>query len=110
MKLTIVRGDITEQRVDAIVVGGGVMGASTAWWLARRGVSTVVLEQFEPEHTRGSSHGGSRIFRLAYPEPFWVGLARAAGLPAPSTGPTPGRPEALQIAAAATSTGWEVPG
>ena len=54
------------------------MGASTAWWLARRGLSTVVLEQFEPEHTRGSSHGGSRIFRLAYPEPFWVGLARAA--------------------------------
>jgi sarcosine oxidase len=66
------------QRVDAIVVGGGVMGAATAWWLAQRGGSVVVLEQFEPEHVRGSSHGGSRIFRLAYPDPFWVGLARAA--------------------------------
>jgi sarcosine oxidase len=66
------------QRVDAIVVGGGVMGTAAAWQLARRGWSVVLLEQFEPEHTRGSSHGGSRIFRLAYPDPFWIDLARAA--------------------------------
>lgn len=61
-----------------IVVGGGVMGTAAAWQLARRGSTVVVLEQFEPEHTRGSSHGGSRIFRLAYPDPFWIDLARAA--------------------------------
>jgi sarcosine oxidase len=66
------------QQVDAIVVGAGVMGSAAAWQLARRGWSVVVLEQFEPEHTRGSSHGGSRIFRLAYPEPFWIALAREA--------------------------------
>ncbi len=66
------------ERVDAIVVGGGIMGAAAAWQLARRGWSVRLLEQFEPEHTRGSSHGGSRIFRLAYPEPFWIDLARAA--------------------------------
>jgi sarcosine oxidase len=66
------------QRVDAIVVGGGIMGASTAWSLARRGRSVVLLEQFGPGHTRGSSHGGSRIYRLAYPDPVYVDLARAA--------------------------------
>lgn len=66
------------QRLDGIVVGGGVMGAAAAWQLARRGFSVVVLEQFEPEHTRGSSHGGSRIFRFGYPDPFWIELARAA--------------------------------
>ena len=66
------------QRLDGIVVGAGVMGAAAAWQLARRGSSVVVLEQFEPEHTRGSSHGGSRIFRLAYPDQFWIDLARAA--------------------------------
>jgi sarcosine oxidase len=66
------------RRVDAVVVGGGIMGASTAWALVRRGWSVVMVEQFEPAHTRGSSHGGSRIFRLAYPEPFWIELARAA--------------------------------
>lgn len=66
------------QQVDAVVVGGGIMGAASAWSLARRGWSVVMLEQFEPGHTRGSSHGGSRIFRLAYPEPFWVRFARIA--------------------------------
>jgi sarcosine oxidase len=66
------------RRVDAVVVGGGIMGTATAWALVRRGWSVVLLEQFEPGHTRGSSHGGSRIFRLAYPDPFWIELARAA--------------------------------
>jgi sarcosine oxidase len=66
------------QRVDAVVVGGGIMGAASAWSLVRRGWSVVLLEQFEPAHTRGSSHGGSRIFRLAYPDPFWIELARTA--------------------------------
>ena len=54
------------------------MGASTAWSLARRGRSVVLLEQFGPGHTRGSSHGGSRIYRLAYPDPVYIDLARAA--------------------------------
>ena len=54
------------------------MGSSTAWWLARRGVDVVLLEQFEQGHVRGSSHGGSRIFRLAYPEPDYVALAQRA--------------------------------
>src|SRR4051812_47016692 len=54
------------------------MGAAAAWRLARRGWSVELLEQFEPVHNRGSSHGGSRIFRLAYPEPFWIDLCCAA--------------------------------
>ena len=54
------------------------MGAAGAWSLARRGRSVVMLEQHEPAHVRGSSHGGSRISRLAYPELFWIELARAA--------------------------------
>jgi sarcosine oxidase len=66
------------QRVDAVVVGTGVMGAATAWSLARRGRDVVALDRFGPGHDRGSSHGGSRIFRLAYPDPAWVELAMAA--------------------------------
>lgn len=61
-----------------VVVGAGVMGSATAWWLARRGVDVVVVEQFEPGHRRGSSHGSTRIFRLAYPEPAYVDMARRA--------------------------------
>lgn len=64
--------------VDAIVVGAGAMGSATAWWLARRGRSVVLLEQFEQGHARGSSHGATRIFRFAYPDPDYVRLAQAA--------------------------------
>ncbi|MGV9269130.1 N-methyl-L-tryptophan oxidase [Kitasatospora sp. NPDC003701] len=63
---------------DVVVVGGGVMGSSAAWHLAARGHRVTLLEQFAPGHSRGSSHGSSRIFRLAYPEPFYVSLALRA--------------------------------
>lgn len=60
------------------VVGGGVMGSATAWHLATRGVEVVVLEQFGPGHVRGSSHGGSRIFRFAYEDLEYVAMAQRA--------------------------------
>lgn len=66
------------RRVDAIVVGAGVMGAASARALAERGRETVLFEQFELGHVRGSSHGASRIFRLAYPQTDYVELARRA--------------------------------
>src|SRR5215211_7123953 len=66
------------RRVDVVVVGAGAMGSATAWHLARRGRSVALLERFERGHVRGSSHGGSRIFRLAYDDPHYVHLARAA--------------------------------
>jgi sarcosine oxidase len=69
---------VFERTADVVVVGAGVMGSATAWRLARRGVSVVLLEQFEPGHVRGSSHGGSRIFRFAYPDDHYVRLAMQA--------------------------------
>jgi sarcosine oxidase len=66
------------ERVDIAVVGGGVMGLATAWALRRAGREPVVLEQFRVGHTHGSSHGATRIFRLAYAEEQWVRLAREA--------------------------------
>jgi len=64
--------------VDVAVIGAGAMGSATAWWLARRDFDVVLLEQFGPGHTRGSSHGGSRIFRLAYDDPEYVRMAQEA--------------------------------
>jgi sarcosine oxidase len=51
------------------------MGLATARALACRGWAVTIYEQFEVGHKRGSSHGRSRIFRLAYPDPDWVRLA-----------------------------------
>jgi sarcosine oxidase len=52
------------------------MGAATAYALARDGRDVTLYEQFEVGHTRGSSHGRSRIVRLAYPEVEFVELAK----------------------------------
>jgi sarcosine oxidase len=64
--------------VDVVVVGGGAMGSAAAWQLARRGVDVLLLERFAPGHTRGASHGASRIFRVSYTEPVYIGLAHEA--------------------------------
>jgi sarcosine oxidase len=66
------------QRFDVIVVGGGAMGTSAARWLARRDLSTLLLERFEIGHARGSSGGPTRIFRLTYEHPDDVRMARRA--------------------------------
>ncbi len=66
------------ERVDVAVVGGGVTGLAAAWALARAGREPLVLEQFRVGNTHGSSHGATRIFRLAYEEPEWVLLAQEA--------------------------------
>jgi sarcosine oxidase len=63
---------------DVAVIGAGLNGLATAWALDRAGVDVVVYEQFEQGHTRGSSHGRTRIFRLAYPEETWVRFAQEA--------------------------------
>jgi len=65
---------MSADRVDAVIIGAGLAGSATAWALARRGRSAVVLEAFQPGHRRGSSHGSARIFRRAYPDPLYVGL------------------------------------
>src|SRR3954463_2940137 len=64
--------------VDVVVVGAGAMGSAAAWWLVREGRSVALLERFEAGHVRGSPPGPSRIFRLAYPDRFYVDLAQRA--------------------------------
>lgn len=60
------------------VVGAGVMGCAAAWALRERGADVTVYEQFELDNARGSSHGRSRIFRIAYHDPYWIRLAQEA--------------------------------
>ena len=65
-------------QAEVVVVGAGIMGSATAHALARRGHDVLLLEQFHVGHEHGSSHGRSRIVRLAYPEVEFVELAKEA--------------------------------
>jgi sarcosine oxidase len=68
-----------QQHFDAIVIGVGGVGSAAAFHLARRGAKVLGLDRFPPGHDRGSSHGRSRIIRLAYFEhPDYVPLLRRA--------------------------------
>jgi glycine/D-amino acid oxidase-like deaminating enzyme len=60
------------------IIGAGVVGCATAWALSGRGADVTLVEQFEPGHAAGSSHGRTRIVRLAYPDLAWVALAEEA--------------------------------
>lgn len=55
------------------------MGCAALAHLARRGADVVGLEQHAVGHAHGSSHGRSRVFRLAYEDPGYAELGREAG-------------------------------
>lgn len=64
---------------DAIVIGTGGVGSAALFHLAQRGLRVLGLDRFPPGHDRGSSHGETRIIRLAYFEhPHYVPLLRRA--------------------------------
>jgi sarcosine oxidase len=65
---------------DVIVVGAaGGAGSAAAYHLARRGARVLGLDRFPPGHDRGSSHGETRVIRLAYFEhPDYVPLLKRA--------------------------------
>lgn len=68
-----------ERRFDVIVAGVGAMGSAAAYHLARRGQRVLGLERHGIPNTMGSSHGLTRIIRLAYYEhPSYVPLLRRA--------------------------------
>lgn len=53
---------------DVIIVGAGSMGMSAGYYLAKRGVKTLLIDAFDPPHSEGSHHGDTRIIRHAYGE------------------------------------------
>ncbi|MDE2855451.1 MAG: N-methyl-L-tryptophan oxidase [Chloroflexota bacterium] len=68
-----------EENYDAIVIGVGGMGSAALYHLAKRGLKVLGIDQFEIPHNLGSSHGVTRIIRLAYYEDLaYVPLLRRA--------------------------------
>lgn len=53
---------------DVIVVGAGSMGMSTGYHLAKQGLSTLLIDAYNPPHGKGSHGGETRLIRYAYGE------------------------------------------
>jgi len=51
------------QESPVIIIGGGLMGSSTAWQLARQGQPVLLIEKQDSIYTEGSSLGEARIAR-----------------------------------------------
>ncbi len=61
------------------VIGAGMAGSSAALRLARNGARVTLFDQFAFGHDRGSSHGATRLFRIAYFEhPDYVPILQRA--------------------------------
>jgi sarcosine oxidase len=61
------------------VIGAGMAGSAAAMHLARRGARVTLFDQFAYGHDRGSSHGATRLFRIAYFEhPDYVPILQRA--------------------------------
>jgi sarcosine oxidase len=56
------------RRADVIVVGLGAMGSAACFQLVARGASVIGIDQYVPPHALGSTHGDTRITRLAIGE------------------------------------------
>ncbi|KJC63083.1 FAD-dependent oxidoreductase [Agreia bicolorata] len=65
---------------DVVVLGLGIHGSAAVLELAQRGLDVVGVEQFGAAHSRGSSHGATRMIRRAYPHPVWNALVERAYL------------------------------
>jgi sarcosine oxidase len=78
---------------QTIVVGAGVFGAWTAWWLRKRGEKVLLVDAIGPANARASSGGESRMTRGSYGRDDiytrfahdslaeWQALSTRAGLP-----------------------------
>ena len=66
-----------EKTADAVVIGGGILGASAAHFLARKGIGTVVLLEKRSLAAVSTGHSAANI-RCSYSNPVTVRLALRA--------------------------------
>jgi len=60
---------------DAVVIGGGIVGVATAFWLSRAGLDTVLVEMRDGLSTLTTA-ASAECFRAQFTEPAMVALAK----------------------------------
>jgi len=59
---------------DAVIIGGGIIGVATAFWLSRAGIETVLLEMRDGLSTLTTPQS-IECFRAQFTEPAMAALA-----------------------------------
>jgi sarcosine oxidase len=59
---------MNREYVDIAIIGLGAVGAATLYQASQHGRKVLGIDQFSPPHTLGSTHGETRISRLAVGE------------------------------------------
>ncbi len=60
---------------DAVVIGGGIVGVATAFWLSRAGLDTVLVEMRDGLSTLTTA-ASAECFRAQFAEPAMMALAK----------------------------------
>lgn len=53
---------------DVLIIGAGSMGMAAGYYLAKQHKRVVLIDPYDPPHTKGSHHGETRLIRHAYGE------------------------------------------
>ncbi|MBI5580252.1 MAG: FAD-binding oxidoreductase [Deltaproteobacteria bacterium] len=67
--------DKVNMRADAVVIGGGIIGTATAYWLSKFGLKTVLVEAREGLSTFTTA-ASAECFRAQFTEPELAAIAK----------------------------------
>ena len=67
--------DQLNMNADAVVIGGGIIGTATAYWLSRFGLKTVLVESREGLSTFTTA-ASAECFRAQFTEPELAAIAQ----------------------------------
>ena len=56
------------KRYDVAIIGGGLVGLLTAWYLSREGASVILLEANDFGSAASGANAGSLHLQIQYPE------------------------------------------
>ncbi len=75
MRKILTPDHFTQETAEAVVIGGGIIGVATAFWLSRAGLSTTLVEMRDGLSTLTTT-ASIESFRAQFTEPAMAALAK----------------------------------
>jgi sarcosine oxidase subunit beta len=75
MRKIITPENFSQETADAVVIGGGIIGVATAFWLSRAGLTTILVEMRDGLSTLTTT-ASIESFRAQFTEPAMAALAK----------------------------------